>query len=223
MNLLRLIIVLSLFCQISFCQNSDFEEDIENLLNAVGGTKFWKDAKGFHMLEIAHYANLKLPLVREFWVDFQNPRILQKTYGNGANSTQALNIDNGWTITKGQLEVWDDEKVNNWKSFWPGIPTRIFHLLAIKDPHLSYLVKEDRIDFFIDNAFVVWISCDLNGNPVAYGRSNNHAETHFLGKIIKYGNLNLWDSAYEPGGQWWVQMIDYVLLNDFTIDFESNQ
>ncbi|WP_411029261.1 hypothetical protein [Spongiimicrobium sp. 3-5] len=192
-------------------------KEIEQLLEAVGGQEAWAEAKGFHMLEIAHFGSLKHPLIREYWVDFEKPRIKESTQGILRRQVQALNVDSGWTDREDQeLKTWSTSTVGQWNSFWPGIPTRIFHLIAKKDPGLTYNVYEDRIDFFVEGNFAVWIATDVNGNPLAYGRSKNHLETHFLGEILPYGPVNLWKDASEPGGQWKVVMVDYELLSDMS-------
>ncbi len=188
-------------------------EVISNMLQAVGGLEVWQSAAGFRMLEIAHYANLKLPLVREFWVDFKQPRIRQETRGVKQAQTNVLNLSSGWTNNAGQIKDWESSQVNGWRSFWPGIPTRIFHLLASNDKSLTYEIKKDRTDFYVDGVFAVWIATDADGTPVAYGRNDNHKDTHFLGEVMPYGSVKLWNEAIEPGGQWRVVMVDYELLS----------
>ncbi|SHH09266.1 hypothetical protein [Flagellimonas flava] len=192
--------------------NSERPERIDNLMQAVGDENAWRTARGFYMLEIAHVSRYKLPLVREFWIDFEQPRIMMVSNNVELNEIRVLNVDRGWTSKNNQVTAWDEQMVNGFRSFWPGIPTRIFHLIASNDPHLTYEIKEDRIIFYIDGEFVVWIATDPKGNPVAYGRSNNHAETHFLGEMLPYGPVRLWKEAFEPGGQWGVLMADYQLL-----------
>ncbi|MCL6266150.1 hypothetical protein [Flagellimonas myxillae] len=191
-------------------------ERLDQLMKAVGNEESWRNAKGFYMLEIAHYANLKLPLVRRFWIDFENPRIKMASRNANLNEVRALNKDNGWTLKGDELTIWDEGLVNRFRSFWPGIPSRIFHLLASDDPSLTYEILEDRINFSVDGKFAVWIATDEIGNPVAYGRSSNHKETHFLGEILDYGPVKLWKEAFEPGGQWRVVMVDYELLTDMS-------
>ena len=186
---------------------------IDKLMKAVGDENSWRMAKGFHMLEIAHIDGYKLPLVREFWIDFEQPRIKIKSRNSGQNEERALNIDQGWTLENDEVTEWEERTVDGFRSFWPGIPTRIFHLIASNNPDLSYTMEDDRINFYVDGEFAVWIATDLEGNPVAYGRSNNHAETHFLGEMMAYGPVRLWKEAFEPGGQWSVTMVDYKLLN----------
>ncbi len=207
------------------CGQSQEQEPkvITNLLNSVGGKEVWSRARGFRMLEIAHYANLKHPLIREYWVDFKQPRIKELTRSIERRQVQALNINKGWTNKyDGKIAVWDAKRLSGWQSFWPGIPTRIFHLIASKDPSLTYQVHEDKIDFYIDGNFAVWIATDESGNPVAYGRSMNHKETHFLGEMLNYNSVRLWKEAFEPGGQWNVEMVDYQLLDDLSfISFET--
>ncbi len=74
------------------------------------------------------------------------------------------------------------------------------------------MLKKDRIDFYVDQKFAVWIATDPSGAPVAYGRNDNHKETHFLGEMLPYGPVTLWKEAIEPGGQWRVVMVSYELL-----------
>lgn len=188
-------------------------ERIDKLMQMVGDENAWRTAKGFHMLEIAHVSQYKLPLVREFWIDFEQPRIKMTSKNAELHEVRALNVDHGWTMENEEVTQWEERTVNGFRSFWPGIPTRIFHLIATNDPSLSYEIKEDRITFYIDGEFVVWIATDPEGNPVAYGRSNNHVETHFLGEMMAYGPVRLWKEAFEPGGQWGVLMVDYQLLS----------
>lgn len=204
--------------------NSDVrKQKIDSLLRFLGGKDIWAKAKGFRMLEIATYSGLEHPMVREFWVDFEQPRIKMQTKSIERRETVALNIKTGWTKTeKSQITLWSHNRVNGWRSFWPGIPTRIFAMLARKDPSVSYKVYEDRIDFYIDEKFAVWIATSQNGSPVAYGRNKEHTETHFLGEIVPYGPVNLWKDAYEPGGHWRFTMIDYELLTDLSqVSFEQ--
>ncbi|RKN79282.1 hypothetical protein D7Z94_13220 [Ulvibacterium marinum] len=206
------------FCSSILCQEYQQKrpERIEKLMKAVGNEDSWRTAKGFHMLEIANFSGLKLPLVRNFWIDFENPRIKIVTESAERIQKRALNIDSGWTHENGETKEWEVDIVNGYRSFWPGIPTRIFHLIASEDPILTYELAEDRINFFIEGKFVVWIATDAQGNPVAYGRSNNHAETHFLGEMINYGEVRLWKEAFETGGQWSVVMVNYRLLEDLS-------
>ncbi|WP_422861117.1 hypothetical protein [Flagellimonas sp. W118] len=199
-------------------------ERIDKLMKAVGDENSWRMAKGFHMLEITNVSSHKLPLVRDFWIDFEQPRIKIITRSIGENNERVLNINNGWTLEGNTLTEWEEKTVNGFRSFWPGIPTRIFHLIASNDPSLSYDLNEDRIDFYVDGRFAVWIATDSNGNPVAYGRSNNHAETHFLGEMTDYGPIRLWKEAFEPGGEWSVLMVDYRLLKSLSdISYESQE
>lgn len=196
--------------------NSQRPERIDKLMKAVGDENSWRTAKGFHMLEIANVSNHELPLVREFWIDFEQPRIKIISRNAQQNEKRALNIIQGWTLRDNKVTQWERKTVDGFRSFWPGIPTRIFHLIASNDPNLSYKIDADRINFYVDGEFVVWIATDPQGNPVAYGRSNNHAETHFLGEMIAYGPVRLWKEAFEPGGQWSVTLVDYKLLNNLT-------
>lgn len=191
-------------------------QKIEALLHAVGGQEVWANAAGFHMLEIAHIASIDLPLVREFWVDFETPRIKMVSRGQDRDQVSTLNDMMGWSRNKDSIYTWEDNQVKGWRSFWPGIPTRVFHLIASNDPSLSYKVFPDRIDFFVNDQFAVWIATSPDGLPVAYGREQAHTETHFLGEIRPYGPVKLWDTAHEPGGQWSVLMVDYELLDDLS-------
>lgn len=189
------------------------EETIAKMIDAVGGIEVWSKAKGFRMLEIAWYGNLDHPLVREFWVDFEQPRIRMETKSIERRQAVALNISSGWTKAENQKTTqWDADRVNGWKSFWPGIPTRVFSLIAQNHPSLTYELFPDRIDFFVDGTFAVWISVSKDGVPLAYGRNKEHTETHFLGEVMPYGPVKLWKEATEPGGQWKVEMVDYELL-----------
>ncbi len=198
------------------------KQKIDSLLKAVGGEEVWAKAKGFRMLEIAHYSKLKHPMVREFYVDFEKPRIKMQTKSIEKRELVALNLNTGWTKNeKEEIVKWKENQVNGWKSFWPGIPTRIFSMLAKKHHSVSYKVYPDRIDFYIDNIFAVWVATAKNGIPVAYGREKEHVETHFLGEVMAYGPVNLWRDAYEPGGQWQFTMVDYELLTDLShVSFE---
>ncbi|MEM9647638.1 MAG: hypothetical protein AAF969_04095 [Bacteroidota bacterium] len=212
-------ILILLLSTVVYWQGNSQEADtqrpkrIDKLMQMVGDENAWRTAKGFHMLEIANVSRYKLPLVREFWIDFEQPRIKMTSKSAELHEIRALNVDHGWTMGNEEVTPWEERTVNGFRSFWPGIPTRIFHLIATNDPSLSYEIKEDRIIFYIDREFVVWIATDPEGNPVAYGRSNNHAETHFLGEMLTYGPVRLWKEAVEPGGQWGVLMVDYQLLS----------
>ncbi|MEX0312663.1 MAG: hypothetical protein AB3N18_00685 [Allomuricauda sp.] len=199
------------------------KQKIDSLLKFLGGEDIWAKAKGFRMLEIATYSGLEHPMVREFWVDFEQPRIKMITKSIERRETVALNNKNGWTKDQeGKVTPWNQNRVNGWQSFWPGIPTRIFSRLAKKDASVSFKVYEDRIDFYVNDKFAVWIATSQNGSPVAYGRSKEHTETHFLGEIVPYGQVNLWKDAYEPGGHWRFTMVDYELLSDMDqISFEE--
>ena len=214
--LLPLLILGSLQPLISQDLTKKRPDAINKLMKAVGNEQVWKNAKGFHMLEIAHYASLELPLIREFWIDFQHPRIKIITRSAVQRNERVFNTHMGWTIKGDTLSIWEENKVQGYASFWPGIPSRIFHLIAKNDPSLTYSIEEDRINFYINGEFAVWIATDNEGNPVAYGRSNNHAETHFLGQMLDYGPVRLWKEAHEPGGQWKVVMVDYQLLDDLS-------
>ncbi len=216
----KIIVVLAfpVFCLSVNSQTSKTKrpERIEKLMKAVGDENSWRTAKGFHMLEIANFNSLRLPLVRNFWIDFEQPRIKIISRSAEQNEQRALNVDYGWTLEDGHLKEWGENVVNGFKSFWPGIPTRIFHLIASEDPSLSYKLTNDRINFYLNGEFVVWIATDPDGNPVAYGRSDDHSETHFLGEMIEYGSVRLWKEARETGGQWSVIMVDYKLLEDLS-------
>ncbi len=196
--------------------------EIEKMLEAVGGRDVWRDATGFTMSEILYTDQSDLPVIREYWVDFETPRILETARATGLRQTRALNDNTGWTQRDGQVSDWDAETINGWRSFWPGIPTRIFHLLASDDPSLTVAWRDGVMDFFIDGRRVVWIATNDAGTPVAYGREDRHSDTHFLGKSLPYGNVNLWSEAIEPGGDWRVVMVDYQLLQaPHTISFEA--
>jgi len=198
----------------------DIEAEVEALLTQVGGRDVWAEARGFHMVEILHAARFDLPAIREYWVDFENPRIMEKTTTNSIHGLQALNRNQGWTLRAddggaGALTEWDAQTVQGWRSFWPGIPTRVFHLLASNDPTVEARALHDhRLDIYVDGAFDVWIDIDANARPIAYGRSESHTETHFLGAYETYGPVELWSTAYEPGDEWAVTMVDYVLYTD---------
>lgn len=199
------------------------DQKVEMLLNAVGGKEVWAAAGGFHMVEVAHYASLKHPLVREFWIDFNQPRIKIQSKSIERRQTTTLNVNSGWTMSDSEISVWDSARVAGWRSFWPGIPTRIFNLLARQHPSLSFKAFQNRFDFFIDGNFAVWISVNDQGIPVAYGRSVNKLnDAHFLGEMLEYGSVRLWRTAYEPGDQWNVEMVDYELLEDLSnIDYDA--
>lgn len=198
------------------------QQKIDSLLKAVGGKTIWASAKGFRMVEIANYSKLNHPLVREFWVDFETPRIKVHTKSIERRQITALNDESGWTLdSNSEIAVWDSNKVKGWRSFWPGIPTRIFAMLARDDDSITYKVYEDRIDFYINEIFAVWIATTVNGTPVAYGREKEHTETHFLGEVLPYGPVKLWKDAYEPGGLWRFTMVDYEILDNLTkVSFE---
>ena len=201
-------------------QQIDLRVEINKMLNAVGGREAWANATGFTMSEILYSDERELPVMRHYWVDFKSPRIMEKAEGRGLLQTRALNEDTGWTVRNGALSSWDEATVTGWKGFWPGIPTRIFHLLAIDDPGVTPVWRDGVIDIFIDGQRVVWIATDDAGTPVAYGRDERHTDTHFLGKPLDYGNVTLWSEAIEPGGDWRVVMIDYELLTDpHTVSF----
>lgn len=209
----RLILVgFTLFLSVGLCAQKR-PEAVNKLMDALGGQDAWKDASGFYMLEIAHFDNLELPIVREFWIDFETPRIKIESRSNEVKTDRALNVDHGWTVDQDSIIQWNEQTVNGFRSFWLGIPARIFHLIASDDPSLSYKIHADRIEFHVDGSFAVWVACDPEGNPVAYGRSDNHAETHFLGRILDYGSVRLWSEAFEPGGLWRVEMVDFKLLS----------
>ncbi len=191
------------------------------MLEAVGGRDVWREATGFTMTEILYSDQRDLPVVREYWVDFKTPRIMETAKAVGLRQTRALNRNAGWTLRDGDLTAWETGAVNGWKSFWPGIPTRIFHLLASDDPGLSVKWRDGVMDFFIDEKRVVWIATNEEGIPDAYGREDRHSDTHFLGKTLAYGDVNLWSEAIEPGGDWRVVMVDYTLLKEpHSISFE---
>lgn len=197
------------------------EEEIEKMLEAVGGRDTWREAKGFTMSEILYTDQRDLPVIREYWVDFETPRIMEMSKANELRQTRALNGNTGWTLRNGERTEWNTEMVNGWRSFWPGIPTRIFHLLASDDPSVTPVWRDGVMDFYIDDRRVVWIATDEDGVPVAYGRNERHTDTHFLGKPLPYGDVTLWSEAIEPGGDWRVVMVDYVLLQvPHSVSFE---
>ena len=146
---------------------------------------------------------------------------MERATARGLRQTRALNGDTGWTERNGELTIWDRQMTDAWRSFWPGIPTRVFHLLAAGDRSVEASWRDGVIDFHIDGRRVVWIAADEDGVPVAYGRDERHTETHVLGKHEAYGNTVLWTEATEPGGNWRVVMVDYELLTEpHTISFE---
>ena len=208
--------------------NRSVEEEVSALLERVGGRDVWAEARGFHMVEIMNSAHFDLPAIREYWVDFETPRIMERTTTNHIRGLQALNQTEGWTLRandhgESELSQWDSDTVNGWRSFWPGIPTRVFHLLASNDASVEARALFDhRLDIFIDGQFVVWIALDGSGKPIAYGRSESHVETHFLGAYQPYGPVELWSTAYEPGDQWSVTMVDYTLFtDDIPVSYEA--
>lgn len=145
---------------------------------------------------------------------------MERTTGNHIDVLQALNMDEGWIMRASgsegpYLTEWDDDTVSGWRRFWPGIPTRVFHLLASNDPSVEARMNgESRIDIYVDGAFAVWIAIDGEGKPIAYGREESHVATHFLGAYYDYGPVRLWGTAYEQGDQWAVTMVDYHLIED---------
>lgn len=205
-------------------EKTGVDAEIDKMLEAVGGRDLWANAAGFSMSEILYTDQRELPVLRHYWVDFKSPRIMETSEGRGMLQTRALNKDSGWTMRNGDLSAWEESAVAGWASFWPGIPTRIFHLLAKNDPDVTPVWRDGVIDIFIDGARVVWIATDEAGTPVAYGRDDRHTDTHFLGKPLKYGDATLWSEAIEPGGDWRVVMVDYQLLNaPHTVSFEPPQ
>ncbi len=190
------------------------EEEIDRMLTAVGGREVWAAATGFTMSEILHADGLELPVYREYWVDFESPRIMERSTGRGFRKVQALNGDSGWTLRNGEMREWSAAQIAGWQSFWPGIPTRVFHLLASDDPSVEPRLRDGVIDIFINGERVVWIGTDVEGTPVVYGREDRHTDSHFLGRPLPYGDVTLWSEATEPGGDWRVVMIDYELLTE---------
>ena len=217
-----LIVILALNATAVAQERDDaLQTEIDKMLEAVGGRDVWRNATGFTMSEILHTDQRELPIFREYWVDFETPRIMETSKSVGLRQTRALNGDKGWTMRDGEITEWELEAVNGWRSFWPGIPTRIFHLLASDDPSVSVAWRDGVMDFFIDGRRVVWIATNEQGTPVAYGREDRHSDTHFLGKTLPYGDVNWWSAAIEPGEDWRVVMIDYALLHEpHTVSFE---
>lgn len=194
------------------------------MLDAVGGREVWRDAHGFFMSEILYTDQSPVPVIRKYWIDFEIPRIRATAEGRGFRQVQILNENSGWTQRNGETSEWSDETVNGWRSFWPGIPTRIFHLLASGDPSVTPVWRDGVIDFFIDGRRVVWIGLNDEGTPVAYGREDRHTETHMLGEYIDYGDVRLWSEAIEPGGTWRVVMVDYELMQEpHTVSFSPSE
>ena len=205
-------------------QTVDVDAEIEKMLTAVGGRDTWAKARGFTMAEILHSDQFELPVIRHYWVDFTAPRIMETAEGNGLRQTRALNVDRGWTMSDGEYADWSEGQVNGWRSFWPGIPTRVFHLLAAKDPSVRAEWRDGVIDIYIGGERVVWIATEPNGTPIASGREDRHTETHFLGKPLQYGDVTLWSEAIEPGGDWRVVMVDYQSLGEpHSVSFEPPQ
>jgi hypothetical protein len=195
---------------------------VDALLEQVGGRAVWAAATGFHMVEVLEDGNLPLPAVREYWIDFRRARIMERTTTNSSVQLQALNESRGWMVRDGVRSEWTPEQVSGWRGFWPGIPTRVFHLLAARDPSIEVVLREgNRLDVEIDGRFVVWIALDDQGVPVAYGRDEAHTYTHFLGRMETYGPVRLWTAAYEPGDMWKVTMVDYDLFGgDLPVSFD---
>ena len=194
---------------------------VDALLEQVGGRDVWADATGFHMVEILEDAALPLPAIREYWVDFRRPRVMERTTTHAVKQLQALDGDRGWIVRDGVHSPWSPDQVAGWRGFWPGIPTRVFHLLAARDPSVAVALRDgNRLDISIDGRFAVWIAVDEEGVPVAYGREEAHTYTHFLGRMEAYGPVRLWTAAYEPGDAWKVTMVDYELFyGELPVDF----
>lgn len=211
MRTIMLFVALALTPSVGAAANT-VEQEVERLLEAVGGRDVWAEATGFTMSEILFTDQRELPVYRQYWVDFDSPRILEHAHGRGLEQRNGLNGESGWTVRNGELSTWDAEQIAGWRSFWPGIPTRVFHLLASDDPSVEAVLADDILDIFVDGEWVVWIAMDPEGTPVAYGRENRHTDTHFLGRSLDYGNVRLWSEATEPGGDWRVVMLDYELL-----------
>lgn len=55
---------------------------------------------------------------------------MERTTTNNGTQLQALNDAGGWIVREGDLTAWPEGQVSGWRNFWPGIPTRVFHLLA---------------------------------------------------------------------------------------------
>lgn len=189
----------------------DLDMEIERMMEAVGGREVWANATGFYMSEILHDAGQDLPIFREYWIDFETPRIYARSHGRNIELVQVLNVDEGWTVSRGELRDWPAEEVEDWSSFWPGIPTRVFHMIASEDPDLDIQWRDGVMDVFYRGNRVVWIATNDDGLPVAYGRENRHSDTHFLGEMLTYGDVNLWSEATEPTGDWRVVMLEYKL------------
>lgn len=213
-TLVVLLLLIGLASAKAYATDAKAKAEIEKMLAAVGGRDIWRDASGFEMTEILYDAGTPLPVIRRYAVDFRSPRIKETSVGSGLRRTNALNDVEGWTDENGVLMSWPAERHARWRSFWPGIPTRIFHLVASNDPSVTAKWRDGVLDFYIGGDRVVWIGLDENGVPVAYGRADRHTETHFLGKPMRYGDVTLWSEATEPGGEWRVVMVDYVLMRE---------
>ncbi len=90
-------------------------EFIKKMLEAVGGIETWAAAAGFRMLEIAHFGGIKTPFVREYWVDFDQPRIKEFARGNMRLQTSVLNLNEGWTEKDQEINAWESDQVKGWQ------------------------------------------------------------------------------------------------------------
>ena len=75
---LSLIIFILACCSNAAAQerSDQLQNEIDKMLEAVGGRDVWREATGFTMTEILYSDQRDLPVVREYWVDFKTPRIM---------------------------------------------------------------------------------------------------------------------------------------------------
>jgi hypothetical protein len=175
----------------------------EQMLEAAGGRAAWRDLRSIHVQSVAWSDNVARPYLFEFWIDFEQPRILVRVRNQDMNRLRGLMAERGWLVKEGDppsLTAFTPERLAAERAFWNGAFARNFQRLARGDPTLEVaLGRNGRLEMRDQRAGVVaWMQLDAQGQVTRFGLGPDDDGTDF-GPMTDFGPRRFPGSGRSTG------------------------
>jgi hypothetical protein len=173
----------------------------ERFLELSGGRSVWQEGRSIRLLAVNHVEGIPLPFLFEIWIDFAQPRSMNRILNQDMDRLRAYLGDSGWGMKEGAFAR------NLWR-------------LAIDDPSLELRTGANgRLEFHnIDGDMTAWFQFGESGHAERFGLPGDDIGLE-LYAYADFGSVRIPSGGRTPDGVRFESI--YVRLNPRALDLPS--
>ena len=198
-------------------QDADAWRMADQLLESLGGREVWARTKILYVKEKAFPESLYHPVLAEFWRNLEQPAYHSIIVGNELRRETVWDTKGGWVNQNGTRNNISDKEIAQEVNDWAQEPYVMYHKLAIRDPLIRPVLKDDALQIYEANSdrLLCWFRVDAHGRLLMWGNYyQGEVSEHVYGPTKPIGEFVMpaWGTA--TNGSWRFEYLEVKAVDN---------